>query len=247
MDSVRNVCTVFKRELKSYFESPVAYVFMVVFLVLLGILTFFGTNYYEQRVADLQPFFWWHPWVYLLLVPAATMGLWAEERRSGTIELLLTMPITTLQAVVAKFLAAWAFIALAMVMTFPIVFTTTYLGDPDLGVIVAGYIGSILMAGAYVAVGSLMSAMTRSQVIGFVLSLVVCFLFIAAGWPLVTGMFVKWAPPKLVETIAAFSFMSHFESIRRGVLDLRDVGYYISVMVFMVSATLIVIDNRKSV
>lgn len=246
MDNVRNICTVFKRELKGYFESPVAYVFMVVFLVLLGFLTFSVTRFYEQRVADLQPFFFWHPWVYLLLVPAATMGLWAEEHRTGTVELLLTMPITLMQAVLGKFLAAWAFIVIAVLLTFPVVITTCYLGNPDTGVITAGYVGSILMAGAYVAVGALMSSMTRSQVIGFVLSLVVCFLFIVAGWPPVTNMFIRWAPAKLVEAIAAFSFMSHFESIQRGVLDLRDIGYYVSVMVFMVFATHAVIDNRKS-
>lgn len=246
MASVQNISAVFKRELKAYFESPVAYVFLVGFLLLSGFLTFSITNFYERGVADLQPFFFWHPWVYLLLVPAATMGLWAEERRSGTVELLLTMPITITQAIVGKFLAAWFFIVIALVLTFPIVLTTFYLGKPDAGVIVSGYLGSALLAGSYVSVGMLSSSMTRSQVIGFVVSLMLCLLLVLAGWPPVTGLFSAWAPNWLVEGIAAFSLMPHFESLQRGVIDIRDVVYYLSVMVFMILATQVVLDNRKS-
>ena len=246
MRSLNNCLAVFRREIRSYFESPVAYVFMVVFLVLSGFLTFSVTQFYERRVADLQPFFFWHPWVFLLLVPAATMGLWAEERRAQTIELLLTMPITMGQAVLGKFLAAWLFLSMGIALTFPIVLTTCSLGDPDLGVVACGYIGSFLLAGAYVSVGMLTSAMTRSQVIAFVLSLILCLLLVVAGWPPVTNFFVQWAPNWLVETVAAFSFMPHFESLQRGVLDFRDVAYYLSVMVFMVMATHVVLDNRKS-
>jgi len=246
MDSIRNATAVFKRELKSYFESPVAYVFIVAFLVLTGFLTFSVTRFYERGVADLQPFFFWHPWVYLLLIPAATMGLWAEERRSGSIELLLTMPVTMLQAIVGKFLAAWLFIALAIGLTFPVVITACILGNPDIGVIVSGYLGSVLLAGACVSIGLLTSSMTRSQVIGFVLSLVACLLLLLAGWPPVTGFFVRWAPNWLVEGVAAFSLMPHYESMQRGVVDLGDIGYYLSMIVFMLAGTHVVINNRKS-
>jgi len=247
MENVRNTLAVFKRELKSYFESPVAYVFLVVFLILVGFLTFSVHHFYERRIADLQPFFFWHPWVYLLLVPAATMGLWAEERKAGTIELLLTMPITMTQAIVGKFLAAWVFIVLAIVLTIPtMVLTTCYLGDPDIGVILCGYLGSALLAGAYVAVGMLTSSLTRNQVISFVLALLICLLFLLAGWEPVTGFFVPWAPNWLVEGISSLSFMPHFEAIQRGVLDLKDIAYYASVMLLMIFGTHVVLDNRKS-
>jgi ABC-2 type transport system permease protein len=246
MDSVRNTTAVFKRELKSYFESPVAYVFIVAFLVLTGFLTFSVTRFYERGVADLQPFFFWHPWVYLLLIPAATMGLWAEERRSGSIELLLTMPVTMLQAIAGKFLAAWLFIALAIGLTFPVVITACILGDPDIGVIVSGYLGSVLLSGACVSIGLLTSSMTRSQVIGFVLSLIACLVLLLAGWPPVTGFFVRWAPNWLVDGVAAFSLMPHYESMQRGVVDLADIGYYLSMIVFMLAGTHVVINNRKS-
>ncbi len=246
MEGFQNSLSVFKRELKSYFESPVAYVFMVGFLLLSGFMTFSVTRFFERQAADLQPFFFWHPWVYLLLVPAATMGLWAEERRTGTIELLLTMPVTLMQAVLGKFFAAWLFITLGVALTFPIVITTCYLGNPDLGVILCGYIGSILMAGAYVAVGMLASAMTRSQVIAFVVSLLICLLLLLAGWPPVTSLFTQWAPAWFVEAVAAFSFSPHFESLQRGVIDLRDIAYYISVMAFMIAGTHVVLENRSA-
>jgi len=246
MKSLRNSLAVFKRELRAYFESPVAYVFMVVFLVLVGFLTFGVTKFYERRVADLQPFFFWHPWVFLLLVPAATMGLWAEERRNGTIELLLTMPITLLEAVVGKFLAAWVFMAIGIALTFPIVLTTAYLGHPDMGVIVSGYFGSILLAGACVSVGMLTSALTQSQVISFVLGLLICLGLLLSGWPPVTDIFVKWAPGWVVDAVAAFSFMPHFESVQRGVIDVRDLAYYLSIIVFMTATTHVVLENRKS-
>jgi ABC-2 type transport system permease protein len=246
MDSVRNTLAVFKRELRSYFESPVAYVFIVAFLVLTGFLTFSVTQFYERGVADMQPFFFWHPWVYLLLVPAATMALWAEERRSGSIEMLLTMPITMFQAILGKFLAAWLFLALAVGLTFPTIITACYLGDPDVGVIVAGYLGSVLLAGACVSIGLLTSSMTRSQVIAFVLSLVFCLLLLLAGWPPVTGFFVRWAPGWVVDAVAAFSLMPHYDSMQRGVVDVSDVGYYAGVMIFMLVATHIVLNNRKS-
>jgi ABC-2 type transport system permease protein len=246
MDNARNTFAIFKRELKSYFESPVAYVFLVVFLILVGFMTFSVHQFYERRTADLQPFFFWHPWVYLLLVPAATMGLWAEERRSGTVELLLTMPITMTQAILGKFLAAWLFITIAIVMTIPtMVGTVCYLGNPDLGVIVSGYLGSVLLAGGYVAVGTLTSSLSRNQVISFVLALMTCLLLLLAGWEPVTQYFVRWAPGWLVDGVAALSFMPHYDSLQRGVLDLADVTYYLSVMVFMIFGTHLVLDNRK--
>lgn len=246
MANIQMIGTVFRRELKAYFQSPVAYVFMVVFLILTGFLTFSVARFYERGVADLTPFFFWHPWVYLLLVPAATMGLWAEERRAGTVELLLTMPITMTEAIIGKFLAAWLFITISVALTFPIVGTTAYLGNPDMGVICTAYFGSILLAGAYVAIGMLTSSMSRSQVIGFVLGLLGCLLLLLAGWKPITGFFVRWAPDWLVRAIASFSFMPHYDNMQRGVIDLQDIIYYLSVMVLMILATHIVLDNRKS-
>lgn len=239
------ILTIFRRELRSYFNAPVAYVFLVAFLLLTGFLTFMVTGFYERRMADLEPFFFWHPWVYLLLVPAATMGLWAEERHSGTLELLLTLPLTIWQALIGKFLAAWAFIAIALALTFPIVPTTGYLGNPDYGVIFCGYLGSLLLAGACVSVGSFASALSRSQVISFVLGLVICLVLILAGYPPVTGMFSRWAPA-LAEAVASISFMTHYEALRRGVIDLGDIVYYLSVILFMLCLTKLTIENRKS-
>ncbi len=246
MSGFQNTSTIFKREIRSYFESPVAYVFMVGFLVLTGFLTFSVSQFYERGVADLQQFFFWHSWVYLLLVPAATMGLWAEERRSGTIELLFTMPITMTQTILGKFLAAWLFIVIGLLLTFPIVITTAALGDPDAGVVFCGYLGSALMAGAYVAIGMLMSSMTRSQVIGFVLALLTCLLFLLAGFPPVTNLFSSWAPGWLVDGVASLGFTTYYESMQRGVIDLRDIAYFASIIIFAGAATHLVLENRKS-
>src|SRR5512147_2592582 len=197
------IATVFRRELASYFATPVAYVFIVIFLVLSSAFTFYLGNFYERGQADLQPFFNFHPWLYLFLVPAVGMRLWSEERKSGTIELLLTLPVTMWQAVVGKFLAAWAFIGVALVLTFPIWLTVNYLGSPDNGVIFASYIGSFLMAGGYLAIGAAISAMTSNQVIAFVVSVVVCFLFTVSGAPIVLDFFRDWAPLLLLNTIAS--------------------------------------------
>ena len=246
MEFISNTKAILKRELRSYFDSPVAYVFLVVFLGLTAFLTFSVSRYYENGQADLRTFFFWHPWVYLILVPAAAMRLWAEERRAGTIELLLTMPVTMPQAILGKFIAAWAFLALALALTFPIVLTTLYLGRPDLGVILGGYLGSVLLSGTYLAVGMLTSAMTRNQVISFVLSVVICLFLLLAGWPPVTDVLARWAPAWMVNGVAAFSFMPHFDSIQRGVVDLRDLGYYASVIAFMLVATNTVLESRKA-
>lgn len=246
MDSIRNTKAIIKRELASYFESPVAYVFMVVFLLLIGFLTFFVSRFYESGQADLRGFFFWHPWMFLILVPASAMRLWAEERRAGTIETLLTLPVTVTQVILGKFLAAWIFIGLIVALTFPIVLTTVYLGAPDRGAIIGGYIGSLLLAGAYLSVGMLTSALTRNQVISFVLSLVICLFLLLAGWPPVTDLMVRWAPEWLVRGVAAFSFMPHYAAFQKGVLDLRDFAYYFSVMIFMLFGTHLVLENRKA-
>jgi len=246
MDFIRNTKAIAKRELVAYFESPVAYVFMVVFLILLGFLTFFVSHFYEIGQADLRPFFFWHPWLFLILVPAAAMRLWAEERRSGTIETLLTLPVTMTEAILGKFLAAWIFIGLIIALTFPIVLTTSYLGNPDKGAIIGGYIGSFLLAGTYLAVGSLTSACTRNQVISFVLALMICLFLLLAGWPPVTDLLVRWAPDWLVNGSASFGFMPHYEASQKGILDSRDIAYFLSVIAFMLFGTYIVLENRKS-
>lgn len=246
MDSIRNTKAIIKRELASYFESPVAYVFMVVFLMLIGFLTFFVSRFYESGQADLRGFFFWHPWMFLILVPAAAMRLWAEERRAGTIETLLTLPVTATQVILGKFMAAWIFIGLIVALTFPIVLTTVYLGAPDRGAIICGYFGSLLLAGAYLSVGMLTSALTRNQVISFVLSLIICLFLLLAGWPPVTDLMVRWAPEWLVRGVAAFSFMPHYEAFQKGVLDLRDFAYYFSVIIFMLFGTHLVLENRKA-
>lgn len=240
------ILTVFKRELRSYFATPVAYVFIVIFLVLSGAFTFYLGNFYERGQADLMPFFSFHPWLYLFLVPAVSMRLWSEERKSGTIELLLTLPVTMLQAVLGKFLAAWAFIGIALVLTFPLWITVNTLGDPDNGVIVASYVGSLLMAGAFLAIGSCISAATRNQIVAFILTVVICFLLVMAGFPLVLDGFRAWAPQGLVDAVAGLSFLTHFVSISKGVIDLRDLLYFALMIGFWLYASAIVIDLKKA-
>ena len=242
-----NIKTVFGREFKSYFDSPVAYVFLVAFLVLAGFLTFGVAMFYERRQADLTPFFFWHPWVYLLLVPAATMGSWAEERRNGTIELLLTLPLTLTQALVGKFLAAWAFIGIGLALTFPVVATTAWLGSPDWGAVFCGYLGSFLLAGAATAIGIFASSLSRSQVIGFVSALAITFALLIIGFDPVVNAVANWGvPAAVVNAVASCSLMSHFESLRRGVVDFADIGYYVAVIVFMLAAAHAVTDGQKN-
>jgi ABC-2 type transport system permease protein len=243
---VRNVRAILKRELYGYFSTPVAYVFIVIFLFLTGIFTFYLGAFYERGQADLDPFFRYHPWLYLFLIPAIAMRLWSEERKSGTIELLMTLPVSVPEAVLGKFLAAWCFAGIALALTFPVWITVNYLGEPDNTVILAGYIGSLLMAGGFLAIGSCISALTRSQVIAFVISVVICFLFILSGFPLVLDFFQGWAPQALIDAVASISFLTHFESIQKGVIDLRDVVYYAVLIAFWLYATVIVIDARKA-
>ncbi|MBR4616141.1 MAG: ABC transporter permease subunit [Kiritimatiellae bacterium] len=243
----KQIGTIFRREFKSYFDSPVAYVFLVAFLVLVGFLTFGMTHFYENRQANLTPFFFWHPWVYLLLVPAVTMGSWAEERRNGTIELLLTLPVTLTQTLLGKFFAAWAFIGVALALTFPIVVTTYWLGAPDGGTIVCGYLGSFLLAGASVAIGIFASALSRSQVISFVISLAICFFLLIIGFDPVVNSLAQWGVPSgVVNAVSQCSLLSHFDSMRRGVIDLYDISFYVGVMVFMLAAAQVVTDSRKA-
>ena len=240
------VGVVFRRELVSYFATPLAYVFIVIFLVMAGALTFYVGGFFERGQADLQVFFNFHPWLYLFLIPALSMRLWAEERKTGTIEMFLTLPITTAQAVCAKFLAAWAFTGIALALTFPFWITVNYLGEPDNGVILARYIGSFLMAGAFLAIGSAISAITKNQVIAFVLSAVVCFLFTASGSPIVLGPVQGWVPGGLVQTIASMSFLSHFAAITRGVVDLRDLIFFGSVIGLFLFANTILVELKKA-
>jgi len=236
--------TIAKRELVSYFTSPVAYVFLVIFLLLTGFLTFTAGAFFERGEAGLSAFFAWHPWVYLVLVPAVGMRLWAEERRAGTLELLLTMPITAWQAIVGKFLACWVFLAIALALTFPVVITVNVLGEPDNGTIVAGYLGSLFLAGAYLAITCMTSAMTRNQVIAFILSVVICLFLILAGFSPVTDLMVRWASPALVDTVAAFSVVAHFDGFQKGVVDTRDLLFFLSVIGFSLFATSVVLRNR---
>ena len=239
------ISTVMRRELAGYFTTPVAYVFIVIFLMMTSVFTFYLGAFYERGIADLDPFFRFHPWLYLFLVPAISMRLWAEERRSGTIELLLTLPLTLPQAVIGKFLAAWLFLGVCLVLTFPMWLTVNYLGDPDNGAILAAYIGSWLMAGGMLAIGSCMSALTRNQVIAFILSVVVCFLVLLSGLPLVLDLFSGWAPQVLVDGVASLSFLSHFGDISRGVIDLRDLVYFALVIAFWLTANMILLELRK--
>ena len=238
--------TIFKRELRSYFSTPVAYVFIVIFLLLSGAFTFYLGNFYERGQADLQAFFTFHPWLYLFLVPAVSMRLWAEERKSGTVELLLTLPVTTWQAVLGKFLAAWAFIGIALALTFPIWLTVNYLGSPDNGVIFASYLGSLLMAGAFLAIGSCLSACTRNQVVAFILTVVACFLLLLAGFPLVLDAVRAFAPQGVVDAIASLSFLTHFAAISKGVIDLRDLLYFLLMIGFWLYASALVIEMKKA-
>jgi ABC-2 type transport system permease protein len=247
MNPWRNIWTIAKRELGAYFSSPIAYVFIVIFLALSGFFTFFIGGFFERGEASLvRPFFDWHPWFYLFLVPAVGMRLWADERRVGTLELLLTMPITPWQAILGKFLASWLFLALALLLTFPVVITVNYLGRPDNGVIFAAYIGSWLMAGAYLAVSCITSAMTRSQVVSFIISLVVCLFLILAGFPPVINFLEQFGKPWLVDMITSFSVMTHFEGFQKGVLDSRDFLFFLSVIGFSLFTTSVILRTHRA-
>lgn len=243
---MKNILSIFKRELRGYFATPVAYVFIVIFLFLTGIFTFYIGGFFERGQADLEPFFRFHPWLYLFLIPAISMRLWSEERKSGTIELLMTLPVTLGEAVLGKFLAAWCFTAIALALTFPMWITVNYLGNPDNTVILFGYLGSLLMAGGFLAIGSCLSALTKNQVIAFVISVVICFLIILSGYSIVLDFFRAWAPQAVVDAISSFSFLTHFDSIKKGVIDARDVLYFGTLIAFWLYANTLVIDMKKA-
>jgi ABC-2 type transport system permease protein len=243
---MNNILAVFKRELSGYFETPVAYICIVVFLLMNGIFTFYVGGFYESGQADLTGFFRWHTWLYLFLVPAVSMRLWAEEKKSGTIELLLTLPISPVDAVLGKFLAAWAFTVFALFFTFPIWLTANYLGEPDNGIIVISYVGSILMAGAFIAIGSCMSALTRNQVIAFIVSVTVCFLLVVSGFPMVLDFFTGLGFPQyVIDTVSSFSFLTNFEEIISGVLSLKNFVYFISLAAFWLFINIIIVENKR--
>ncbi|WP_416305649.1 ABC transporter permease subunit [Neptunicella sp. SCSIO 80796] len=237
---------IFRREFASFFATPVAYVFIAIFLILSGVFAFSFGGLYERGQADLLPFFNFHPWLYLFLVPAMAMRTWSEERKSGTIELLMTLPITIWQAMLGKFLAAWAVLGLSLLLTFPLWITVNYLGQPDNGIIVAAYIGSWLMAGAFLAIGLCMSALSKSQVVAFILAVVLCFIFVLSGSDMVLDAFKEWLPTVLLDTLASFSFLTHFQAMAKGVLALNDVGYFLIVIGVWLYAGLRVIEQKKA-
>ena len=243
---MRTVGIIMRRELASYFATPLAYVYILIFLLLANAFTFYLGGFYELGQADLGAFFGFIPFLYLFLIPAIAMKLWAEERKTGSIELLMTQPVTLWDAVLGKFLAAWLFTGIALALTFPLWLTVNYLGKPDNGAILAAYFGSLLLAGGFLAVGSCMSALTRNQVVAFILGVVVCFLFVMAGFPLVIDVFRTWAPVALVDAIASLSFLSHFQSIAKGVIDLRDLLYFAMLIGLFLYATAIALELRKA-
>jgi ABC-2 type transport system permease protein len=243
---MRSTLIIFRRELASYFATPLAYIFIVIFLVMAGAFAFFVGNFFDRGQADLQPFFSFHPWLYLVLIPALSMRLWAEERKSGTIELFLTLPISMTEAVLGKFLAGWAFAGIALLLTFPFWITVNILGHPDNGVILASYIGSFLMAGAYLAIGGAVSSLTKSQVIAFVVTAAVCFFFTVSGSSLLQGFLAGWAPAGVLRNMAFFSFLGHFNAIIRGVIDVRDLIFFFSVMALFLFANAVLVDLKKA-
>ncbi len=245
---MRGTLAIFKRELAGYFATPVAYIFIVVFLVLTGVFTFSSElgNFYQRGQADLSPFFNFHPWLYLFLIPAVSMRLWAEERRGGTIEVLMTLPIGSWEAVLGKFLAAWAFCGLALVLTFPIWITVNVLGSPDNGVIVGGYVGSLLMAGGFLAIGSAISALTKSQVIAFVVTTVACFVLLLAGFPFVQNALHGWVPGPVRDAIAGLSFLTRFASVSQGVVALRDLVFFVMLIGVSLAANAIILESKKA-
>lgn len=237
---------VFRREFSGYFATPMAYVFIAIFLFAMGLLTFYAGNFFEAGQASLEVFFGFHPWLYLFLIPAIAMRLWAEEAKSGTVELLLTLPIPIWASVTGKFLAAWAFTGVALALTFPMWITVNYLGTPDNGAILASYLGSWLMAGSYLAIGSAISATTNNQVIAFVVTVVVCFIFTVAGWEFVTGFLKSWAPIWLVNTVSSFSFITQFSDLQKGVVDLRAIIYFASLMAAALYVNAVILDQKRA-
>lgn len=245
-DTLTNAWIIAKRELAAYFATPLAGVFLTIFVALTGAFAFYIGHFFDRGTADLQSFFAYHPWLYLLLVPAVAMRLWAEERRSGTIELLMTLPVSSTEAVLGKFAAAWAFVGLALVLTFPMWITVNVLGDPDNGMILASYLGSFLMAGAFLALGSFISALTKNQVIAFILAAALCFLFTMSGLEMVQNTLRAWAPDFLAKAVASMSFLSHFEQIARGIVGLPSIVFFLSLIAFALFGNVIAVEQKKA-
>jgi ABC-2 type transport system permease protein len=243
---VRPVWVVFKRELAAYFATPLAYVFIVIFLALAGAFTFFLGSFFERGQADLESFFVFHPWLYLILVPAVAMRLWAEERRTGTIELLMTLPASTFQVVLGKFLAAWLFAGIALALTFPLWLTVNLLGAPDNGVILVSYLGSWTIAGAFIAIGACASALTKNQVIAFVLGAAICFLFLMSGVELVLAAFRAWAPPLVTDLVASFSLITHFNEMMKGVVSAATAVYLATLVAVCLIVNTLLVDLEKA-
>jgi ABC-2 type transport system permease protein len=243
---MKHALPIIRRELMAYFRSPVAYVFIIIFLISTTGTTWYLGNFFQSNEASLELFFFFHPWLYLFLIPAVGMRLWAEERRTGTIEILLTLPVSLSTVVLSKFLAAWIFIGVALLLTFPMVLTTYYPGQPDGGVMLAGYLGSFLMAGAYLAISSFTSSLTKNQVISFILSFLICLILVLLGWGVLTRTLVEIFPVWLADLITQFSFTTHFDGLRRGLVDLRDVIYFLSIIAFMLLANVLVLDNNRA-
>lgn len=240
------VGVIFRRELASFFATPVAYVFILIFLSLSSVFTFYLGSFFERGQADLLPFFNFLPWLYLFLVPAIAMRVWAEERKSGTIELLMTLPITTTQALLGKFFSAWVVLGLSLILTFPLWLTVNYLGEPDNGIIIAAYLASWLMSGAFLSIGICMSALTKNQIIAFILTVVICFLFVLSGSPLFLSSLTNFAPALMIDTIASFSFLTHFEAMAKGVISVHDAAYFLIVIVIWLSASKVIIEHKKA-
>ena len=237
---------IFDRELRGYFRTPLASIFLLVFLALSSGMTFFLGRFFERDQADLIAFFSWHPWLFLILMPAIGMRLWAEERRSGTIELLITLPVTNTQLVVGKFLASWVFTLIALVLSMPIWITVNYLGDPDNNVILISYIGSWLMAGAFLALTSCLSTLTKNQVIAFIISSISGFILIMAGFSLILSAVRSWAPVWITETISSMSFLSHFSRIQMGVFDLHSLIFFLSMIILCLWINIQLVQIKKA-
>lgn len=238
--------SLFRREFYGYFRSPVAYVFLVIFLIASTGSAFFLGQLFESNQSSLDPLFLFLPWLYLVLVPAVGMRLWAEERRTGTVELLFTLPLTIEECVAAKFLAGWAFLGIALFLTFPLYLSIAYLGDPDHGVVFAGYLGSFLMAGSYLAITCWTSSMTKSQVISFILSSLACFILVLLGWGVFSNILASYFPASVIDFVANLGFVSHFQQISRGVIDFRDVIYFASVMIGALALTVLTLNHKKA-
>ncbi|MEC9376000.1 MAG: ABC transporter permease subunit [Pseudomonadota bacterium] len=234
-----------RREFRSYFSTPLAYVFIVIYLALSSWFTFYLGGLYERNQADLLPFFNYQPWLFLILIPSISMRLWAEERKTGSIELLMTLPISMWQAIIGKFFAAWLFTSIAIFLTFPLWLTVNYLGSPDNGAIFAGYIGCIFLAGAFLSIGSCISAANRNQVVAFIVTILVCLIFLLSGFPMVLDFFSGWAPKLILDAIAGLSFLSHFTSISKGVIDIRDIIYFVIIISGWLYANTLVLEIKK--